>query len=62
MKVKAKREGSVVVMPLDNNTIDVFVGNGWDNWTRLQREGQNFKILKGEGLNREHFKEFLKCV
>lgn len=24
--------------PLGGNKYDVFVGNGWDNWTRIQRE------------------------
>ncbi len=61
-KVLKKREGEVIVLPLDQDTIDVFVGSGWNNWTRLRREGGAFKILNGAGLSREQFQEFLKCV
>ena len=61
-KVLRKREGEVIVLPLDKDTIDVFVGAGWENWTRLRREGGAFKILQGTGLNREQFAEFLRCL
>lgn len=61
-KAHRKLEGDLVVLPIDKNTVDVFVGNGWENWTRLQRDGSAFKILSGAGLNREQFQEFLKCV
>jgi len=62
MKVLKKREGDVVVLPLDADTVDVFVGQGWTGWTRMKREGGAFKILNGNGLNRDQFQEFLQCL
>lgn len=37
---------------LKPNTYDVFVGNGWNNWTRVQRRGGEIKIMEGAFLHR----------
>lgn len=60
--MKRMREGDVIVLPVDSEIVDVFTGNGWDNWTRLRKDGSAFKIERGAGLNREQFKDFMKCV
>lgn len=40
------------VKRLAPNIYDVFIGNGWNNWTRVRRYHWGVKILEGNFLNR----------
>lgn len=33
------------------NIYDVFIGSGWDNWTRVRRERGSVVVIAGRGLN-----------
>jgi len=35
----------------DKNTIDVFVGAGWKQWTRFEVKGKYFKKVAGVSLS-----------
>lgn len=42
---------------LKRDVYDVFVGDRWDNWTRVQRMGGTLKFLSGAYLSRDNLTE-----
>lgn len=46
---------------VNDTTIDVFTGKGWDNWTRFEvshKHGRLFlKMVKGTPMSKEDFKK-----
>lgn len=51
----------MIVKKLNDKTIDVFVGKGWNNWSRFNIEYQKgrmlLKLIKGSPMRNEDFKE-----
>lgn len=45
---------------LKQNVYDVFVGDRWDNWTRVERHNGTLKFLGGAYLNRSNLAELKK--
>jgi hypothetical protein len=43
---------NMFIKRLAPNIYDVFVGNGWDNWTRVRRAHWGVAFLAGKKLNR----------
>jgi hypothetical protein len=37
------------------NTVDVFTGKGWENWSRFQLQGKQLKLIKGQPLSKEDY-------
>ena len=45
------------VKRLDKNHYDVFIGNGWNNWTRVRRNHWGVSVVAGNRLSRETIHE-----
>jgi hypothetical protein len=45
------------VKRLDRNHYDVFIGNGWNNWTRIRRNHWGVSVVAGNRLPREAIHE-----
>jgi hypothetical protein len=41
------------IKKLSPGVYDVFIGNGWDNWTRIRRRHWGVQIVAGNRLPRE---------
>jgi beta-xylosidase len=55
--------GNVVVLPRDNNLVDVFTGTGWTRHTVFEVNGPNqIKFVKGFALTQAEFQEFKKTL
>ena len=35
---------------VNDTVVDVFRGQGWENWSRFERKGNHFKMLAGQPL------------
>jgi hypothetical protein len=46
----------VFIKRLNQNHYDVFIGNGWDNWTRVRRHHWGVAVVDGKKLSREAIK------
>lgn len=42
----------IVVFELNNRTYDVFVGQGWKNWSRFQVKGKTLVLVAGQALSK----------
>lgn len=42
---------------LDRVHYDVFIGNGWDNWTRIKRNHWGVQVVAGKPLPRATIRE-----
>lgn len=42
---------------LNRNLYDVFIGNGWNNWTRIRRNHWGVAYVDGARLSRETIHE-----
>ena len=45
-----------------NHEYDVFVGNGWENWSRFKKESKILKLIKGQPLPKELYEKLLKEI
>lgn len=53
----------MLIKHLDKNTIDVFWGTGWDNWSRMKIGKKGYwKMTQGKYLPSEVFKDFKQEV
>jgi hypothetical protein len=43
----------IFVKRLNKNEFDVFIGNGWNNWTRIRRNHWGVRVVGGARLSRE---------
>lgn len=48
------------IKQLNKNTVDVFTGNGWENWSRFDLSQGFPKLVSGNALPDEEYKEVLK--
>lgn len=37
--------------------VDVFRGEGWENWSRFQKKGNHFEMLSGQPLTNQEYLE-----
>jgi hypothetical protein len=44
----------VQVRQVNRNMYDVFLGNGWDNWTRVVRQHWGLQVVNGNRLSANH--------
>jgi hypothetical protein len=42
---------------VDNKILDVFRGNGWENWSRFEKRGNHYKLIAGEPLSTQEYNE-----
>lgn len=47
----------IFIKRLDKNQYDVFIGNGWDNWTRIRRQHWGVQYVAGKRLPRSIISE-----
>ena len=51
------------IKALDNRTYDVFWGNGWYNWARMQSGSKGYwRLLKGQPMPKKVFSEFKEIM
>ena len=48
---------SIVVRRLNPTTVDIFTGNGWDNWSRFQKTDKGPKLIGGKPVTEDEYKE-----
>ncbi len=41
----------MLLKPVKKNVFDVFVGTGWDGWSRFEMRGTYLKKLAGDNLS-----------
>jgi hypothetical protein len=41
---------------------DVFRGDGWENWSRFQRQGNSLKLIGGSAVTQEEFRKLLEIL
>lgn len=50
----------IVIKPVNEQLVDVFVGNGWNHWSRFYKsfnQGKLFlKLVKGVPMSKEDFR------
>lgn len=52
----------LVIKKLNKQTLDVFAGAGWDNWSRFDIGSGFPKLVKGNPLSEDEYKELLSNV
>ena len=45
---------------LDNRTVDVFFGKGWDHWSRFEKRGKNLVHVAGARITYQQYGVLLK--
>lgn len=50
------------IFPLPEKEYDVFVGKGWENWSRFKKENKILKLVKGQPLPKEMYESLMKEV
>ena len=50
------------VRKVSENTFDIFIGNGWMNWTRVTKKGHHLNFVKGRRLPRIKIVEAVKTI
>lgn len=60
--MRANRVGEVVVLPVDKKVIDVFTGNGWEDWSRFYYTGNYLKLIKGKGVSDDTYAKLMEMV
>lgn len=45
---------------VDNHCVDVFEGNGWDNWTRFVKHGKQLRMIAGKPVSPELYNQLRK--
>jgi hypothetical protein len=48
---------SITLKWVNENTVDVFRGHGWENWSRFQKTGNHFKMIAGQPLTTPEYLE-----
>ncbi len=62
MSKQIQGENILVVKGGTSNVVDVFVGKGWERWTRFQVIKGHPKMLAGQPLTSEDYEELRKVV
>ena len=44
----------MLIKKITNHLFDVFVGEGWEQWTRFQRNGSSLKMVAGQPLSHDN--------
>jgi hypothetical protein len=47
----------IVVKQLTKTTVDVFTGNGWENWSRFERTNKGPMLIAGQSVSPEEYQE-----
>lgn len=53
---------NLVIKFAGTTVIDVFNGDGWENWTRFVRQGNKLHKVAGNILSKEEFNHVCKVV
>ena len=52
----------MIIKQVSTTVIDVFVGDGWENWTRFRREGRKLVKIGGQKMEDSDFTKLYKRV
>ena len=53
-------QSSFTVKEVFANIFDVFVGHGWNNWSRFKWEKKSLKLIGGRPIEPDVYKQLLK--
>lgn len=48
---------SLTLKWVNSTVVDVFRGNGWENWTRFRRVGSHYEMVAGQPLTTSEYVE-----
>lgn len=48
---------SLTLKWVNSSIVDVFRGNGWENWTRFRRVGSHYEMVDGQPLTTVEYAE-----
>lgn len=48
---------SITVRRLSSTIVDIFTGNGWENWSRFQKTDKGPKLVAGKPVTDDEYKE-----
>lgn len=54
---KETSKESLTLKWVNSNVVDVFRGNGWENWTRFRKVGSHFEMIAGTPLTTAEYQE-----
>lgn len=57
MQATDQTGNNMLIRQLSYNTFDVFIGDGWDNWTRIRKFHWGFKPIAGQFIPRHILRE-----
>jgi hypothetical protein len=60
--MKRQIVGEIVVLPVTQTVVDVFVGKGWDNWTRFEKSGRILKKLAGQSVTDAEYSKLMEMA
>lgn len=52
----------MIIKQLSTNVFDVFVGTGWNNWSRFERKGKTINLVKGKPLSKDEYHSVCKAL
>lgn len=52
----------MLIRQLNAHVFDVFIGSGWNNWTRFEFTSKTLKLINGRPLSREKYQEARKKI
>ena len=55
--VKKGSEQLFTLKWVNSHTVDVFTGQGWENWSRFEKKGSLYRLLAGKPLTPQEYIE-----
>lgn len=52
----------MVIKQVNRNTFDIFVGIGWENWTRLKVDNKRLLLKAGKPLDKQVYKKLYEVL
>lgn len=52
----------MLVKKLNASVLDVFVGVGWEHWSRFKLENRQLKLVSGKPLSKDQYNELRHIV
>jgi hypothetical protein len=52
----------MIIKQVNTTVIDVFVGEGWENWTRFRKEGRKLVKIGGKQMEDADFSKLYRRI
>jgi hypothetical protein len=47
----------MIIKQVRKNLIDVFIGNGWEQWSRFEKTAKGPKLVAGAGVTNDEYQK-----